>query len=383
MKGHIAKALFCAIAAALAVSAFAAAAEFTGSHVFNNEFETAGVDVRIEQFNVNENAVSPGEKVSYVPRVTNLDVASYVRVSFNIVTENMEGMIIGPDAFFGLEDGWIKKGNYFYYTRILKNGEEKNVLRGIDIPDDTGSKGSGFKSNKGRLSVTATVDAIQASNFTPDFEKMNPWGDVIIQRKNEDEAASDRAFRKADSVAGVAVHMPFPDFTYAREGTFECSTEDLFSGFESFQPGNACSELLNMKNDSDSMLEIHFKTENQKTELLDEMKLSISCCGDEVYNGPLSSENLESFIPIGTIPSGKSGKIEFEISMPKSADNSFSKLKDNVTWIIAVNEKKTEGKPLRVTQTGDDMLLPEILILMLTAALLAAVITLLVGSRKD
>ena len=69
--------------------------------------------------------------------------------------------------------------------------------------------------------------------------------------------------------------------------------------------------------------------------------------------------------------------------MPKSADNSFSKLKDNVTWIIAVNEKKTEGKPLRVTQTGDDMLLPEILILMLTAALLAAVITLLVGSRKD
>ena len=383
MKGRIAKTLFCVMAAALALIAFAAAAEFTKSHVFNNEFETAGVDVSIEQFETTENAVSPGEKVSYVPRVINLEVDSYVRVGFNIVTENMGGEVIGPDALFGVEKGWVKKGSYFYYTRILKSGETKDVLRGIKIPDGCGSNEKSCMPDGGRIRVTATVDAIQANNFTPDFENISPWGDVRIQSKNERRKIADNDAKTEKSISRVATHVISPDFTYAKEGIFECSTEDLFSGFDSFQPGSACSELLSMKNNSGNILEIHFRTENRRTELLDEMKLSITCCGSEVYRGSLASENLSSFIKIGTIPSGKSGKIEFEISMPRSADNSFSDLKDNVTWIIAVDEKNTDKKCPHGIETGDRTILPWIVLLALTAALLAAVITVLTAKRKD
>lgn len=85
---------------------------------------------------------------------------------------------------------------------------------------------------------------------------------------------------------------------------------------------------------------VYFRTDNHKTDLLEEMKLKISCGGESVYEGNLSSEELNSFIRIADIENGQAGGLEFQISMPESADNRYAMLRDNVTWIIAVKEQE-------------------------------------------
>lgn len=356
--------------------AFATTLEYSGSHVFRNEFNTSGVNLKLEQFQMKDGImapancgsdVMPGEKLSYIPRVTNLEADSYIRVSFEISADET-GMAITPDSFFGVGENWIRKGNCFYCRNIFGKDESADVIRGIVVP-------SGIKKAGGKIRIRATADAIQAKNFAPDFTEANPWGTVEIQTRDFREDGS-------GAVCRGAIKTQSMDFSFAREGTFECSTEDLFSQFGSFQPGDRYSETLDMKNNSGRRLTVNFRTDNLKTDLLDEMKLSISCCGKNVYNGPLTSETLSTFLEIGTIEDGQAGKLEFEISMPKEADNRYSMLEDNVTWIIAVSD--SDGEDVTETAATGDMWLPVAMaILGISAALLAAVITILSRKGKD
>lgn len=355
--------------------AFASALEYSGSRVFRNEFNTSGVNLKLEQLQLTDSGllpacdsscVMPGEMVSYIPRVTNLEADSYIRVRLEISVDGTE-IALTPDSYFGIGENWIRKGNCFYCLDVFGQNESSDVIGGIVIPQSLTYAG-------GKVRIRATADAIQARNFEPDFNRANPWGTVEIQTldcREDGRGAVCRGAMKTQSM----------DFSFAREGTFECSTEDLFSGFDSFQPGDSYSEKLDMKNMSGRKLVVYFRTDNVKTDLLDEMKLSIRCCGKSVYSGPLTSEALGSFMEIGTIENGRAGKFEFEISMPKEADNRYSMLEDNVTWIIVVSGAEEEDESGAVA-TGDRWLAPALAALGVSAALLAAVITVYAGSRK-
>lgn len=329
------------------------AVEYSGSHVFNNALQTSGVDVKIETSG--GGLIAPGEIADYNPRVTNLNADSYVRVRFDE----------DPEEVFGLEKGWIKKGNCYYYKTPLATGECRKVFSKVRIPEDLNENESVYK-------IRATVDAIQAKNFSPDFSSVSPWGTVRVEQT--------KAMLNSKS-AFVATHVSNPDFNYVRPGTFECSTEDLFSNFENFQPGDSYSEMLNMRNNSGRKMIVNFRTANQRTELLDEMQLKISCCENKVYEGPLSSKELESFMTIASIENGQAGRLEFQISMPESADNRYAMLKDNVTWIIAVNDVSDElGNTVK---TGDDVLPIGLMALIAAGALLGIITVLATGRRRN
>ena len=374
MNRSIAKAATCAVIAAAISAVFAAAAQFTGSQIFNNEFETSAVKVKIESRQASS-AAEPGENVGYVPTVTNLNASSYIRVKFHVFANGKECSLISADSFYGSGSRWIKKGDFYYSTTAFRKGEAAEVVRGIRIPEEIGTGVTDLK-------ILAAADAIQARNFSPDFNRENPWGTVEIQE--EADTVRNAEYSSGKNVAGVAQVSEDMDFTYAREGIFECSTEDLFSRFDAFQPGDTCSEMLNMKNDSDRKMEIYFRTENQETELLDRMQLEISCCGSRVYSGSLTSEALDSFIQIGTVMPGHSGRLEFEISMPAEADNSFARLKDNVVWIIAVkgDENHKTGTE-SIAKTGDGMLPLAVMALICSICIAVAAASLMAGRRKQ
>ncbi|MDD4200381.1 MAG: hypothetical protein PHS19_03220 [Eubacteriales bacterium] len=287
--------------------------EFAGSQVFNNALETSGVDVRIEA--EGGGFTEPGRIVSYTPTITNLYSDSFIRVSFDS----------DPEEVFGMGDDWVKRGNYYYCKLPLAKGESRDLFDRIRIPESLGSGDLDYR-------LTARVDAIQARNFAPDFNSISPWGTIIIQEANSSAIRNQRALE--------AKRIIRPDFNYVKPGTFECSTSDLFCGFDNFQPGETCSEMLNMRNNSGGKMIVYFRTDNHKTDLLEEMKLKISCGGESVYEGNLSSEELNSFIRIADIENGQAGGLEFQIGMPESADNRYAMLRDNVTWIIAVKEQE-------------------------------------------
>lgn len=379
MKRRIALATAAVLMVASLTLAFASALEYSGTHVFRNVLNTSGVNLQLEQFRMTDRGmvpaekgmpVVPGERLSYIPRVTNLETDSYIRVRFE-VSASSTGVAITPESFYGTGSGWIRKGNFFYCRNVFGQGDSSEVIQGLVVPQDIADR-------SGEIRIKVTADAIQARNFTPDFDAYNPWGTVEIQTLDIRRGTGNHVCRNVVKTQSM-------DFSFAREGTFECSTEDLFSEFDSFQPGDTCREKLDMKNNSGKKLNVYFRTDNVKTELLEEMKLSISCCGSKVYSGPLTSEALSSFIKIGTIEKGRAGKLEFEISLPENADNRFSMLDDQVTWIIAVKDAENDGteKKGRSPATGELWIPLAIATLGICGATLAAVIALTSGRRKD
>ena len=123
---------------------------FTGEHVFNNELETSGVDVRIEQFReTGDGVVSaegtvpvlPGETVSYMPKVTNLKEDSYVRVKFELRDESGAKTVAGDSCIRGLNPGWVHRGDYYYFTGIMGKAEEEYVFSSIVIPAEMSRPG--------------------------------------------------------------------------------------------------------------------------------------------------------------------------------------------------------------------------------------------------
>lgn len=328
---------------------------YTGSHVFNNALQTSGVDVKIET--TGGGLVKPGELVNYNPRVTNLNADSFVRVRFDSE----------PEEVYGLENGWIKRGNCYYYKTPLATGESRRVFSRIRIPESLAEEDSSYR-------IRATVDAIQARNFEPDFDSISPWGTIKVEQAR---------MSAANQLVSVATHSSGPDFNCVRPGTFECSTEDLFSNFENFQPGDTYSEMLNMRNNSGRKMTILFRTENRSTDLLEEMQLKISCCGSKVYEGSLSSGELKNFVKIATIENGQAGRLEFQISMPESADNRYAMLKDNVTWIIAVQGKDAETAEKGTPATGDKVLPIALMALVAAGSLLGIITVLATGRRRN
>ncbi|MCQ2545033.1 MAG: hypothetical protein MJ144_01200 [Clostridia bacterium] len=329
-------------------------ATYAGSHVFNNSLQTSGVDVRIET--TGGGLAGPGELVDYNPRVINLNADSFIRVRFD---ENLREVC-------GLEKGWIKRGNCYYYKTPLATGESRTVFSKIRIPESLTDEDSSYR-------IRATADAIQAKNFQPDFNSISPWGTIKVEQAKASEG---------NQVASVATRSSNPDFNCISPGTFECSTEDLFSNFENFQPGDTYSEMLNMRNNSGREVTIYFRTENRSTDLLEEMHLRISCCKSKVYEGSLSSGELKNFMKVATIENGQAAGLEFQISMPKSADNRYAMLKDNVTWIIAVKDADAETPGKESPKTGDNVLQIGLMALVAAGSLLGIITILGTGRRR-
>ena len=121
-------------------------------------------------------------------------------------------------------------------------------------------------------------------------------------------------------------------------------------------------------------MDVYFRTDNEMSKLLETIDLSISCDGQMIYQGTLVSTELRSFIKVMNIPAGKAGLIDFQISMPPEAGNEYSKMNDQVKWILAAEyDNESRG----IVRTGDLMnatLIVLLLTLMITSAVMGYVL---------
>ncbi len=356
-----------------------AGADFVHQHAFRNNVETSGVDICIEQYHRTERGIEPvetGEKVtpgevsSYIPRVTNLRAEGFVRVRVEIAMDNHVNREISVDDVTGIGDDWIRKGKYFYCKRVLDKNESSDVFNGILIPPEwTNETASGF-------STVITADVVQARNFQPDFNSTSPWGSLEIERRADlfADRMSDRQvnYRSVQAIAK-------PDFTITGSKTFECTTTDLFSGFDIMMPGDVCSEKMPIRNRTGNDLKVYFRTENVSSDILRKMELRIKCGERAVYEGDLVSEQLGSFMELTQIRPGMQEILQFEIELERDAKNIYQDLRDDVIWIFAIEEMKGGG----TAKTGDERgRLLWMLTAVCTAMLIIAISVLLSGKRR-
>ena len=78
--------------------------------------------------------------------------------------------VLSDEELDGISDEWVKQGEYYYYTQPLKNGESADFFQNVTIPAAWTSKAQDRV-----LGLTVTAEAVQAANFTPDFNSESPW----------------------------------------------------------------------------------------------------------------------------------------------------------------------------------------------------------------
>ena len=408
MKKHL-KALLAGAAVAGSILACTAAyARFSDSVTVTNHISVGDINISLrekkdgrEMKYQDRRIVLPGDEISKIPRITNHSEPCWVRVKISY-TDDLEGLDGLDDRnLTGMSPRWIRKGEYFYYTRKLEQGDSVDIFTGVTVPSQWDES---YQDKK--LGITIVADAVQAANFAPDFRAMSPWGNQKILRCIHD-------------TDGLVVQKKSPvDLNVEFEGNAHkliAAPEDFFAGFSAAMPGDVLEDSVKIKNATENTAEIFFRTSAEcksvkDQEFLKKLKLVISMDGKKLYSGDLLAVSLNKAVSLGIFQPGKSGEMKFQITVPSELNNDFALRNGDVKWIFSVEEDQKEkiqpsqtpagqsekeensdgysrktgassGKTAPV-KTGDDTGIRFFLILE-EVALLAGILVLRKGGRKN
>lgn len=297
--------------------------------------------------------ILPGTRISKIPRISNSGNDCYVRVKF----EAKEGEAGIEQGIYGIQKDWKQKEDgYYYYTKVLKTGENVDLFQGLVIPENLPQE----EYEGCEIGLEICAEAIQSRNFSPDFQGETPWGNVEIlscEKKGDYDISS---FQKADQKRFEIVYLGESKKMAANE-------KDFFANFPVWMPGDTCKDSIRFVNDSQNRQEIYFRSESlENPELLEKIHLSITCEMDgtteKIYEGPLEAKGLSEGKVLCRIPEHGEGKLNFSIEVPPELDNPSALEESSLRWIYStepISEKTADagspdGKNRKETvKTGD------------------------------
>lgn len=324
-------------AGSLAVCA-AAYGRFSDSVTVTNHISTGDINIALKELEKKDGRemayqdrkiILPGDEISKIPRITNKSEPCWVRVKITY-TDELEGLKGLDDASLqGMSSRWMKRGEYFYYNKCLKQGESVDIFTGVSIPEEW----TDVYEKKG-LGITIVADAIQAANFAPDFSAMTPWGNQKIQRCVHD---TNGLVVKKKSPVKLKVEFE------GKAHKLIAAPDDFFSGFSAAMPGDIFRDSVEIRNTTKNSAEIFFRTSPEcksvkDQEFLKKLKLEISMDGKKLYTGDILAASLNKAVSLGKFDSGKSGQMNFQITVPAELDNIYSLREGDVKWIFSVED---------------------------------------------
>lgn len=82
----------------------------------------------------NTGEVLPGETVSKIPRITNHALPCWVRARVLYTNDQKELEGLDDTKLSGFPSKWIRRGEYYYYTSVLKKKEAVDLFQNVHIP---------------------------------------------------------------------------------------------------------------------------------------------------------------------------------------------------------------------------------------------------------
>lgn len=246
--------------------------------------------------------------------------------------------ILSDEELAGISDAWVQHGEYYYYTQPLKNGESADFFQSVTIPSVWSSKASDRE-----LGLTVTAEAVQAANFTPNFDSESPWGDTEIEQC---------VHETDNSVTEVTQKYTAMSVTY--EGAARnlvAAPEDFFQNLQTAMPGDTISDSFQLSNTTATDAEFFFRTETpsnlteDELDLLKQFKLTITQNGKTLYQGDLEAVSLNQEISLGTLKTGGNSRVQFTLQLPAELKNAYAKRESMINWIFRVQGAEEPGKP--------------------------------------
>ena len=229
----------------------------------------------------------------------------------------------------GIEDVWLKAGEYYYYPKVLGKQESVDFFRTITIPSAWTSEAEGQV-----LSVEIQAEAVQAANVTPDFTAEAPWGE---------ELEIEQCVHEADNTVSEVSQQSFLTVSY--EGAARnliLAPDNFFRNFPVLMPGDEWEDTFTLVNTTASRAEFFLRTElpeelsETEKELLSKVKLEIREGDSVIYEGDLESEGLWAAKSLGICSPDERKEICFSIRVPSELGNEWALRKSGVKWIFSV-----------------------------------------------
>ena len=304
----------------------------------NNTFEFGVVDISLDEYQIQNNkevaypnkpiTIVPGMVISKIPRIHNSGADCYVRakISFKNTDEIDEDDLTISKNWKQADDG------YWYYTQVLPAEEDVDLFSNVNIPNDFSEDNADTK-----IRMTIQVDAIQAKNFTPNFKRAKPWGNVeIIAYKGDDDYEYSQ-FKQAKRQLFTVTYQ-------GDAGTLVTNRKDFFENMPFLMPGDSYDDELTIQNNGKNPIKLYFSTKyNQdELELLKKINLTITKTIEgqtsTVYEGDLAAADLAKSVLIDTFDAGEKGTMAFTVTVPPELTNEYALQDSDVTWIFSSDE---------------------------------------------
>lgn len=281
----------------------------------------------------NTGNVLPGSVVSKIPRITNHALPCWVRARVLYTNDRKELEGLDDTNLSGFSSSWIRRGEYYYYTSVLRKKESVDLFQNVHIP-------SSWKKEHElqKLGLTIQAEAIQAANFTPDFSAMSPWGNQLIQQCVHEENGT-MTCKKPQTKLSVEFN--------GKAHKLLSVPGDFFTNLGTAMPGDVLTDTIVVSNTTDKTAEILFRTSTEgrsreQLAMLKEVKLTVTLGDRTLYKGTLDSADLGRNQSLGKLASGQKGNMKFKVEIPSEWDNRMAQKKTDVMWIFTVNEDETE-----------------------------------------
>lgn len=292
-------------------------------------------------------AVVPGYEMELNSYVTNNAEPCWIRVKIEYDTRgDLTGSRRNADGVDAYEfdescvnladDNWIHIGDYYYYPTVVKNKEKIDFVKSVKTPVDWGNETSDVT-----FETFYTAEAVQAKNFTPNFNSDDPWYGTVIQAFDTSnyklkEAGNDRFQVICDPSAKELIAVG----------------DDFFNNWENMMPGDVLTGELTISNKMNIPVKMYFSTKNTgDSELLTKLHMVIKNNDKVVFDSNLSSDiNPETLIQ--EYSSGESSKLTYELTIPEELDNAYALKELESVWTFRADipEKQKKATPVA---TGD------------------------------
>lgn len=310
-----------------------------------NHISVGDIKISVEEFEKkgtkevlynNKGDVLPGAVVSKIPRITNRALPCWVRARILYTNDRKELEGLDDTKLSGFSSKWIKRGEYYYYTSILKRKETVDLFQSVHIPTSWKKEHELQK-----LGLTIQAEAIQAANFTPDFSAMSPWGNQLIRQCIHEEDGA-MTCKKPQTKLSVEFN--------GKAHKLLSVPGDFFTNLGTAMPGDVLTDTITLSNTTDDPAELLFRTSvkgrsEEKRAMLKDVKLTVAMGNEILYRGNLESTGLEKNRSLGRFASGQTGNMKFRLEIPTEWDNRMAQKSADVTWIFTVNEKVKEVVP--------------------------------------
>ena len=286
-----------------------------------------------------EQVVVPGQTVDEIVEVSNLANDAWIRMKVTFEDSTIDQL---DDSLLGISDNWIKRGEYYYYTKPVERGDTTEFMKDVKIPSTWDESLSDKK-----MELHFTADAVQVKNFTPDFDSDDPWFGTLIEKSVTDEYVIPNTKNDLFSVS----------YEGGAEGLVKVG-DDFFSNWGDLMPGDVVSDTVTVANKYAKSVSIYFRTETiAQDKLLKELNLQIKCDDTVLYDGSMDGE-VKNKVLLGTLKNGETKKLTYTLTVPSWLNNPYAMSKTETKWIFTAvlpDDAKNTGSytGTGIVKTGD------------------------------